>query len=446
MAATSEAGRGGVAWALRWWAVVFFVAVCAVVTVVQPYDNGPPIRSDGLGYHAWTRAILDGRLTFCDYPELKRVDAATSVQPSTGRCADKYPPGLALLRFPVMWPFTALNGGELRSGAEDAVNQLLSIVAGALALVGVVAAARRAGVRDWVANCAAIAVAFGTGLFHYSTYDSSFTHAYSAAFVAGLVAFGVFRLLAAGDEPHDSTRRLVRDAVVVFVLAGFLVGIRLPSFLILAVLWLAAVFVVWRRGPRFRPRLVAITAGAAAATVVVGVSQVAYNRYVLGRWTISSYAGEHFSLERFHQLDVLASFQKGFVTWYPVVVVILLVAAWARNWAGIGLLVGLSVPLVMLYGAWDAWGLAGGFGHRGFVELAPVFGVVFAVSLERLGANARLVSLVVAGVAVTMTMGLLVGYWAGDIAFYGATNDQWVRYSVGASSFPIAVAHWIAGW
>ena len=37
---------------VRWWAVLFFVAVCAVVTVVQPYDSGPPIRADGLGYHA----------------------------------------------------------------------------------------------------------------------------------------------------------------------------------------------------------------------------------------------------------------------------------------------------------------------------------------------------------------------------------------------------------
>ena len=124
---------------------------------------------------------------------------------------------------------------------------------------------------------------------------------------------------------------------------------------------------------------------------------------------------------------------------------IVLVAAWARNWAGIGLLLGLAVPLVMLYGAWHAWGLAGGFGHRGFVELAPVFGVVFAVSIERLSVNARVVSLVAAGVAVTMTLGLLVGYWAGDISFYGATNDQWVRSTVGASSFPIAVAHWITG-
>ena len=173
---------------------------------------------------------------------------------------------------------------------------------------------------------------------------------------------------------------------------------------------------------------------------MVTVSQVAYNRYVLGTWTISSYAGEHFSLEHFHQFDVLASFEKGFVTWYPIVIVIVLVAAWARNWAGIGLLVGLSVPLVMLYGAWHVWGLAGSFGHRGFVELAPVFGLVFAVSIERLHPNARVVSLVAAGLAVTMTLGLLVGYWGGDISFYGVTRAQWVGYTVGSDSFPIQVA------
>jgi hypothetical protein len=255
----------------------------------------------------------------------------------------------------------------------------------------------------------------------------------------------VARLLAARDGPRDSRGQLTIDALVVFVLAGFLVGIRLPSFLVLAALWIAAVVVVRRRGPRFAPRLIAMSAGAAAATFVVALSQLAYDRYVLGTWTLSSYAGEHFSLDHFHQLDVLAGLQKGFVTWYPVVLAIGLVAAWARNWDGLKLLLGVSIPLVLLYGAWHSWDLAGGFGHRGFVELAPVFGVVFAVSAERLHARQRVVALVAAGVAVTMTLGLLVGYWGGNVPFYGATDSKWVRYTVGERSFPVAVADWITG-
>ena len=116
----------------RYWAVLVFVVAAGAVAVNHPYENEPPIRSDGLGYHAWTRVLLDGSLSFCEYPVLRDVGAMRRDH-STGRCPNKYPAGLALLRFPVMGPITALDGGELRSPAADRANEILSVLAGTLA-------------------------------------------------------------------------------------------------------------------------------------------------------------------------------------------------------------------------------------------------------------------------------------------------------------------------
>jgi hypothetical protein len=429
---------------VRYWAVLVFVLVATAVAVEHPYVNEPVIRSDGLGYHAWTRAILDGHVSFCEYRDLEAVGAITR-DPTTGRCPNKYAPGLAILRFPVMGPITALNGGELRSAAEDHASEILSIVAGAIALLGMLVAAQWLRVRAWIANAAALAVAFGTGLFHYATFDGSFTHVYSAAAVALLLALGVRLLVTNDDDPERVAATKVRDGVLTFVLAAALVSIRVPSVLVLGTLAIAAEVVVRRDRPALRPRLVAMYMGAGGALVVILGGLVAYNRFMRGVWSLSSYADEDFLLDQLKQLDVLGGFHKGLVTWYPIVVVVVVAAVLARAWSGLALLVGLVLPLATLYGAWHSWDLGGGFGHRGFVELAPAFALVFAVALERLTGGVRAGVLVAGAVAVMMTLGLLAAYWNGEASFYGIDGGEWVRFTVGERSFPVVVSDWVTG-
>ena len=240
-------------------------------------------------------------------------------------------------------------------------------------------------------------------------------------------------------------RRGCCDGAVVFVLCLFLAAIRLPSLLIVATLTVTAI-VIMRSGRReLKPRVVAMVVGAGAAAAVVVTAQVAYNFVLRGAWTISSYAGEDFLIDRLKQLDVFMSFEKGFVTWYPVVVVVVITAVVVRNWPGVALLAGLTIPFVVLYGAWHDWQLGGSFGHRGFVELAPAYGVVFAISVDRLGRRMQVATLAVSAVAVIMTLGLLAAYWNSDVSYYGAEPGEWVRYTVGERSFPVVVSEWITG-
>jgi hypothetical protein len=401
----------------RWSAVIVFLGFALYVTVDPPYRNSPAIRSDGLGYQAWTEAILNGQLSFCSYRQLVALRAVSPPQPGTGRCADKYPPGLALLRFAFMAPFTAAADGRLTSPAEDAVDEACSVAAGALVVGAILVGSRRLGARPWIANAAALSIAFGTGVFHYATYDSSFTMIYSAALVSLLMLFGIVRVLTRPElqparaglmHPGSfSGTEVAWDAAFLFVVTGTLVAVRLPSVLVVVGLAAAGAATVWRQ-PELRRRWSSVAAISVGPALLIVLSwQLFYDKYTLGHWTLSSYAAEHFHPTEFQELPVLGGFLHGFLTWYPVAAVALVAAAIARRWRALLLLVGLTLPLVALYGSWHSWSLGGGFGHRGFVEIMPVFGVVLACSVEALHARGRTLMLGLAAAGTVMCLGLM---------------------------------------
>ena len=425
----------------RWSAPLIFLAVGLTVTLWPPYTNSPPIRSDGLGYHAWTRAILDRNLDFCRFStELDLVAAIPHTATGASTCANKYPPGLALLRFPVMAPFTAANHGKLRSPAEDFVNQLCSLAAGTVAVALMVAAARRLDVASWIANTSASFIAFGTGLFHFSTYDSSFSHAY----LAMLVAYFCY-VFCRWFRPRSSRVPHVAPPAAVVVASGiaafFLVSIRLTSILILlpALAWLA-LRAMGRRSTR--RETIVFTASILAGTFVAIVMQMAYNHHAFGMWTISSYQGEALTLSNHNQLRVLLSFQKGLFTWYPIVGVCFLAAVATRSWRGLGVLLAHTLPFTLLYGFWHAWNLSGGFGHRGFVDVAPVYGVVLAGCLSQAKPWILRGTILLGTASVILSLGLMVAYWEGVISFVGTTRSEWRTYAIGSKSFiPWLIRH-----
>jgi hypothetical protein len=431
---------------IQWWAPLLFAVMAIAVTVHVPYNNAPPIRSDGLGYHLWTRAWVDGQLSFCDYGTHEEIFAITDPT-ETGRCANQYAYGLALLRFPVMAPLAALNGGEVRSEAEDIANQIFAIAAGVIAMMTIVAAARMLGVRDLRGNIAALAIGFGAGLFHSATYESSFTHVYNAALLGLLLLVGL-RYSRTTREGELTRAALWRTAVAVGLLSFFVVATRQPLLLVLGGLTLCF-FAFERRGVslfafvrRHRAVLGAEVVGVALA---LGI-QLAYNRWVFGYFTISSFPGTEFSITQLRQLDVVFSFHKGLITWYPVVLIVFVLAAVTRQWRSLALLVATTLPLVLLYGAWQSWDLAGGFGHRGFVDLAVVYGFALALGLEALRQRLFVLTCGLLAVAVVVSLGLMRAYWNDMISPYGISAEEWVTFGWWRQSLPAVIASRIWPW
>lgn len=387
--------------------------------------SGPAIRSDGSGYQAWTRALVTGDLSFCGNEELESVEAISVVDAERDVCQNKYPPGMALVRLPVTAWLVDREAADPRPAPEEHEASLWLGAATLVATAALVAdSSRRLGVGAVPAGLALLCGTFGTGLFHYATYDGSFSHGTSALLVAGLCWLGI----------RSAERQRPPPALPTLLLAALSTLTRNTNVVVTASLLLG--WLVWQRVPAWHGRALLRHAGPAAAGVLVGAAvQLAYNRYAVGTWALSSYGSEPFLFDRPRQRSVLLSYERGLLTWYPVLAVGLLgllLTARGRRVASFVLL--LVVPLVVLYGFWFSWNLGGGFGHRGFVEVVPALTIAFALGLDELRGRRR--TLVAGGMLVTalVTTSLMAGYWRGSIGISGTRDEVYWAHVVGSDS------------
>jgi len=283
-------------------------------------------------------------------------------------------------------------------------------------------------------------VMFGTNQFHYATYDSSFTHIYTSALV-GLLALLVVR---AGTE-HRPLR--MWEAALTAIVVAFIVDIRMMLVAPLAAVGLGLGLLELRstsirRGWQLHRRLMVSAAIGASAALA---QQLVYNRYIFGDWRISSYSGEEFIWSRLKQPDVLFSTHRGVFLWFPIVALAIVLALFTRQ-KTIAVVLALAIgTLTVIYGAWESWDLAGGFGHRGFVEVMPLVAAALGVGLSRVDARMRAVGYVACGLCVVFALGLMRAYWSQEMGFYGATSGEYIRFSVGSQSLFVHYARQLFG-
>lgn len=394
--------------------VVVLAAVIAWVTITHPYVSGAHIRSDGVGYHAWTKAILHGDLSFCSWRNdgsgfISYVDEQRQV------CQNKYPPGLAFIQLPFM-AFVVDRHAPINeiSNQENGV----SVVLGALAFlvtIGLLAwAAAMLRVSSWKAALAIAVTSFGTGLFHYGTYDSCFTHVYSAMFCCLAAVFAI----------RDQRLRRPFPVGIALACGFFMVSLRNTNVFIVVCLALGWLFYARDRPlfARLRPP-VAMMSGVAIAVAI----QISYNYYVQRMFTLSSYGQESFMFDRPMQGAVLFSYERGLLTYYPLFAVALIGGAMTRQTRPLTLLLLLLVAtLTNVYGYWHSWMLGGGMGHRGFIEITPIAALVLMTTWQRFGRIATGTSVVASMLTTLVTLQVMVGYWRGTYPFGGASQtDYW---------------------
>lgn len=417
MAWAHELGR-------RWVSLLVVAAVAVAVTVRPPYRNGAPIRSDGVGYHIWTRALLDADLSFRRYANLPGV---YPVNAKGTAFANQYPPGLALLRFPVMAPLVDRRPGAPPVGAaEHRACQVLAL----LALLGVCWLSLRTchllGVDAAAAHGVVLAGVFGAGLFHYGTYDGCFTHVYSALGVALLLWMGVRAIVSGRDR---------LPWLPVAVTSFFLVSIRNTNVLALA--GLATAYVTCRlRANIVSPRaLIGDLTAAGTGTLFAAAMQLGYNAYAQGHPTLSSYGSEPFLWDRPMFRSVLLSYERGLFSYFPVLGVALAAAFWARATRhAAAWFTALLLAYAALYGYWWSWMLGSGFGHRGFVELMPIGIVLSATALAQLPKRARVALGVCALLCTGLTVRFMLAYWKGSLPMAGTTASLYWAHACGSRS------------
>jgi hypothetical protein len=415
-------------------ALVLCLAGYLLVYATGRADN--PIRSDGFSYYVY----LPSWFLFHD-TTLSAVardccggvyPAYTAIirWPSTRRWVNAHPIGVAVMQAPLFglahgltrWTNLSPDGFTLYYQHAAGLSGLVWVIAGLTVLTHLL----RRHFSDAVTAVTLIAILLGTNLYHYATFDSSYSHPYS---------FFLFAAFLDLTERWYAQPR-ARTSVWLGLIAGLIVLTRHTNLLFLIVFPLYGVdsaAVLRSRIALLRKcrRLILMTV---ATTVVVIAPQLALYYQATGRVLVSSYGDLGFNFTSPHVLDVLFSVQKGLFFWSPILLASCLGLVWlarsghsARAFVWPALLF-LVLDTYIIASWWD-WQFGGSFGHRGFVDTLPLFSIGMAAFFERIGSRplTRRVVTVVVVLAVALNLFQMLQYWNHVLPFSDITFDQYRR-------------------
>jgi hypothetical protein len=420
-------------------------AILCVAGYVFVYATGrahDPIRSDGYSYYVYLPSwFIYGDPTLravandcCggQFPEFTAIIR----WPKTRRWVNAHPIGVAVMQTPFFlaahgltwWSNLSRDGFTLYYQHAVGIAGLVWIVAGLWVL-------RRVLLRrfsDGVTTATLAALLFGTNLFHYATYDSFYSHAYSFFLFAAFMDL-TERWQAPPSLPGAATawQAVWRDSVLIGLVAGLIVLTRHTNLLFLVIFPLYGVtsLVGLRHRAatlRARWRDVLVIAGVAA---IVILPQLAIYYSATGRPLISAYGNLGFNFRAPHLWGVLMSVQKGLFFWSPLQLAAVAGFALARDRARDFLAGGAVFLLFNTYviASWWDWQFGGSYGHRGFVDPLPLMAVGLGAFFEwgaQHGARKAVVAALVSA-AVALSVFQMLQYWNGVLPISDTTWSQY---------------------
>ena len=420
---------------LRHFVLLTAIIACASYVAVYAFRLADaPIRSDGFSYYVYlpswllygdpsldavARDCCGGR--FPDFTAIRRW-------PGTGHWINPHPIGVAVQMLPFFATADALTWwSNLPRDGFSLYYQYFAGLAGVAYALGGLWVLRRlltAHFEERVVVATLVTITWGTNLFHYAVFDSTFSHVYSFFLITLLLSL------------TDTWRRAPTwlGSVALGIAAGLIVMTRHPNavFLLLVPLYgldaskdlLSASKRLWARRAH-----VAVVVGTAAICIT---PQLAIYRRASGHWLVNAYnpLGVGLDLMAPHIAGVLFSVQKGLFFWSPVLVLSVFGLFVARGWAR-SLVPSLAIVMALetyLIASWRLWSFGGSYGHRAFTDALGLFAIPIAAFFTwASGRSARIARSVAAGttLAVGLSVFQMVQYWKGMIPLDNTTWDQY---------------------
>ena len=417
-------------------AVLFSAALC-LAGYVWIYATGVanlPIRSDGFSYYVYLPSwFLFGDPSLAavardccggEFPEFTAIIR----WPETRRWVNAHPIGVAIMQSPLFAIAHLLTRwSNLSPDGFSLYYQHAAGIAGAGWIAAGLVMLRRVLLRsfsDRITAVTLLALLFGTNLYHYATFDSSYSHPYS------FFLFAAFLLLTASW--HDVPR--TRTSILLGIVSGLIVLVRHTNILFTVLFVLYGVGAGQSLSSRFttllRHRKQVVTIGAVAALVIAPQLLIYYQ--ATGHVLVSSYGELGFNWTSPQVAEVLFGVRKGLFFWAPVLLIavagMVLLARSSRPAAAF-ILPGaffLAVDTYLIASWWD-WQFGGSYGHRGFVDALPLFALGLAAAFERASQNVQWRAAL--GVVVTALVALsvfqMLQYWYGIVPY---SDTSWRQY------------------
>jgi hypothetical protein len=415
-------------------AVVAAAAVLGLAAYLFIYSTDradKPIRSDGFSYYVY----LPAWFIFHD-PSLRAVSrdccggefpqyTAIIRWPGTRRWVNAHPIGVAIMQAPfffaahllTLWTNLSPDGFSFYYQHAAGLAGLFWMVAG----LAVLRLLLRRQFTEPVTAATLVALLFGTNLFHYGTYDSSYSHVYS------FFLFSAFMLLT--ERWHRSPTRKV--SFLLGIVAGLIVLTRHTNalFLIVFPLYVIGSAPTMRLGlTPLREQWREVAAAGSAAAVVLG-PQLAMYYHATGQLLVNSYGSLGFNFSEPRIFGVLFSVRRGLFFWSPL---LLLGVAGLVKSRGMTRAFALPAALILavntyLIASWWDWQFGASYGHRGFVDSLPLLALGVATVFERVAAAPRmhLVTATVVSAAVSLSVFQMLQYWNGVMPMSDMTWQQY---------------------
>ncbi|MGB8215006.1 MAG: hypothetical protein WCE68_15770 [Anaerolineales bacterium] len=401
------------------------ILVIGVAVVHYLYSNKisyPIIRSDGEGYYAYLPALFiyhDISLhSLVAGPLQGNAPGNTFIWDGTNRYLIIVPSGEAILMAPFFFlgwiAQSILGGGEGITGYSSffqyaaAFSALFYTILGLLILWSVL----ERYFKQSTILIVLIGLLFGTDLFHYATYDSTFSHVYSF-FLFSLFLFLVERVYRKGTLLN----------FVAFGIVGGLIIITRPSnglWLLFGILFgISSIRDINERIKFLKLNWQKYLLSLLALVCVLSI-QVAYWKVITGSFFVYTYGAEHFNWTKPEILNVLFSVRKGLFFWAPILLTVFPGLFFVRKLAKeyfIPILV--FFPLnVYVISSWQTWWYGGSFGQRPFVESIPMFAIALCALIDGIKpAWGKRILILAIGLACLLSLWLMYKYWLRIIPF-----------------------------
>jgi hypothetical protein len=406
--------------------------------------NGPPIRSDGVGYYAYLPSFfIYGDPTMKEFTHVYTESTQHQIAPKDlGLIAnsdstyylDKYPMGVGAMMLPgfmIAHGCSAIAHIFVPGIKADGINSpfyhfFIAFGSSLYMLLGLILLKK---ILDKYFSQKSIYVTlillvFGTNLFHYATYDSIFSHSYSFFLFAAFI-----RLIQLWYN-----RPQVKFAVLLGIISGMIVLVRPTNGIIFILFPLFGIRMdelkqfIKERSQLFKKYWKHILIMVLLAFIFIS-PQLLYWKYITGSWIVFSYQGEGFNFLHPQIGNVLFSVNKGLFFWAPVLVFIVPGIFIMRKRSELNQWI---FPLVVYFGgtvylisSWWWWSYGGSYGHRGFIESMVILSIpltaFFDYAFKHISIGAQRTLLGISTLCIGLCMYMMFQYWRGYLPYDGTT-------------------------
>lgn len=410
----------------------YFYLTCIILTICLNLGlfltkvSSPIIRSDGFGYYSYLPSIfiyneinfekvLLAKNTSEYYLTADKGNVWTGITPykDTNTNLNKYTIGTAVLQT----PFFLLSDLTVRiiNDKRDGLSSIYQLgIMGSFIFYFLLGTYFLKTIFECFTNdynlvkIVILCTVLGTNLYHYSSYDGSFSHIYSY-FLVNLIVLISLKL---------KTNIRKRNLFLLGLASGLLIITRVLNSVFLIIPIILLFDSLYQQKIKFSLIIKHVV------IIILGISipiflQVIYWKLITGSFIIFSYGGESFNFNDPKILEVLFSVRRGLFFWSPLTLLSIVSAIYLIfNKFKDKLLFFTFIIFFMIHtfliSTWWSWTLGGGFGHRGYTEFLGFPFIALLIILNKIKVQFikyYKYALLIVSILIIINILLMIGYW-----------------------------------